>query len=225
MGKHGDNEKGGYKFRYKKVIVILFIFVLGIIIYTSIFNSDIGNINITGDFLRSEGNSNESSEVKANLSMDFLELDGVFDRVVFTSVSQVDVEMGKANFKTKNNSRIILENYDGEIILTPEKIIEIDGDADRIETEGGSYEDETDIVIEDLGYKSLKIESVYIKKFEKIVSGMVDVGGTYSDIKNKTLFIGKFNGNLNAGGLNNTIDFSGTAEKVKIGQGDFSWSF
>lgn len=212
---------GGINFKYSKVIFILFIIVLGIIIYTSFFNSNLTDINITGDFLNSETNPNESSEIKANLTIDSLELDGVFKEVVFTSASQINVKLGKSNFKTKNGSQIILENYDGEILFTPEKIIELDGDADKIETAGGSYADETDVVIENLEYEDLKIESVYIRKFEKPVSGIVDVEGTYSDVKDKVLLIKKFQGDVSAKGLNNTIDFSGIAEKVKIGEYGF----
>jgi len=213
-------------FKHSKAIFILFLIVLGIIIYTSVFNSNIGNINITGNFLKSETNPNESAEIRANISMESLELDGVFERVVFTSVSEVEVEIGKANFKTKNGSKMILEDYDGEIVFTSEKIVSLDGDADSIETEGGSYEEETDVSLENLEYNDLRVDGVYIKKFDKSVLGVIDVGGKGANLKREdNLLIKKFQGTVSSSGATNRINFEGIAEEVKIGEGDFSWSF
>lgn len=215
MSTKADKKIERNKFRYKGIIIILFILVLGIVIYTSFFNSDWTQIEITGDFLSSELNPNESVNINANLSMDSLELEGVFDKVIFTSVSQINVKIGKSNFKTKNNSKIILEDYEGEIVFDSKKIIKLDGDADRIETEGGSYEEETDISLENLKYKNLKIEDVYIRKFEQPVSGIVDVEGTYASLDNDNLLMKKFKGTISSKGLNNSVYFKGMAKGIE----------
>ena len=205
----------GINFKYSKAIFILFILVLGIILYTSVFNSDLSNISITGNFLKSNNNSEGDVDIEANLTIDSLELDGYFDKIVFASVSQSNLEVGKSNFKTKNDSQIILENYDGGITLNPEKIVKLDGDADRIETEGGSYEGETSVVIENLKYKNLKIKGVDIKKFDKPVSGIVDVEGTYGSLEDDNLLIKKFKGEVNSKGSNSSIFLEGTAKGVR----------
>lgn len=219
MTSKQDKKIERNRFRYKGIIIVLFILVLGIVVYTSFFNSDWTNVNLTGDFLNPGTNPNESSEIKANLSLKSLELDGVFDKVTFTSVSQVSAKIGKSPFTIKNDSKIILENYDGEIVFDSEKIIELDGDADRIETEGGSYEEETDINLEDLEYENLKIEGIYIRKFDKQVSGIIQKDESRIHFRKKeNLLIKRFQGIISSKGANNTIDFSGIAEKIKMGE-------
>ncbi|HKL24312.1 MAG TPA: hypothetical protein VJ912_03180 [Candidatus Nanoarchaeia archaeon] len=218
---------GGINFKYSKAIFILFILVVGIILYTSVFNSDIGNLKITGNFFKSNNNPNESSDIKANITIDSLELEGNFKKVMFTSSSENKVKIEKLN-PSINNSKIILENYDGKISLTSEKITSLEGDADKIliKDSGLSFSDkEHDVEIENFDYEDLEIEGIYIRKFDKIVSGIIDVQGVISEIKNNTLLIKKFKGDLNSKGLNGSMNFDGIAERVRMGEGDFSFSF
>lgn len=222
MGKR-HKEKEENRFKYKKIIIVMFFIVLGVVMYTSVFNSNIGDIQITGNFLNSGKNSSESVDINANLSIDSIKMSGLFERVVFTSVSKNKINIEKLSPEI-NNTGVVLEKFDGEIVLSSEKIISLDGDADEIliKDRGLSLSDkEYDVKLEDFRYKDLKIKEVYIRKFEKPASGIIKVGEQYSDIKEKDLLIKGFQGIVSSKGLNNTIDLSGVAEKVRIGEYGF----
>lgn len=232
MGRNKDNENGGYKFKYKKIIVVLFIIVLGVIIYTSFFNSNWSNIEITGDFLNSESNTSEPSEVnfKANLTSTNMKLDGVFEEVILTSLEENEISIEKSTLSLDNSSIIILKNYDGKIFFGPEEIKSLKGDADEIIFEGGriSYKKESDVELSDFGYKDLKIKDVYIKKFDKPVSGIIDVDGTYSSLEEDELSIKKFRGTVGSNGLNGSINLNGEVQGVSsknVKAGSLGWFF
>src|SRR6056297_3544588 len=110
-----DRKREENKFKYKGIIIFLFILVLGVTIYSSLFNTNFNEIKFTGKFLTSDVNSNDSMNFKANLSFDSLEIDGVFKEVSFTSLSKNELNIEKYKFNV-NNSKITLKNYDGKII-------------------------------------------------------------------------------------------------------------
>lgn len=219
MGKKSDNDQGGYKFKYKRIIVIMFIIVLGVILYSSVFNSNWSNIEITGDFLNSESNTSEISDIsiKANLSDVSLELDGVFKEVSFTSVGDNKIKIEKSSPSLDDSSKIVLKNYDGKIVLSSDKIVSLKGDADEILLDEGRvfYEEESDVELSNFDYKDLQIDDVYIKKFEKFVSGIINVDGTYSSLESNELLIRKFQGTVSSNGLNESINLIGEAQGVK----------
>lgn len=229
MGKvHSYNPEGRskkIKFTHFKAIFILFLVVLGVILYTSFFDEGFKIGSITGDFLDGS-EKNGSQNMNASLEMETFEVEGKFSSVVFRGSSGGSINIDKLN-PSVGDSEIILKEFDGEIIFNSSSIIELDGSSSEvfIKDSGLKFTEGHDVELENFKYDKVEVNDIYLRKFEKVVSGMVNVGGIYSDLDEKKLLLKYFSGDVYSEGEEKTVSLVGKVEEGEIGEGNFLSSF
>jgi len=218
------------KRRNRKILIFLgFSFILGIIIFSILYN----NGSITGNIIFS-GNPNNSIIISSELNPPNLSLKGNYSEIKIFFDSTTKVYLGEKSFLLEGpkENQIILENFFGKINLDEDGIL-LDGKVFRVDING--------IPIQEKNYQKIKIyinsnssyasiefkEDLFLKEINYVSSGILFIGKENQDkivlnediliisnyfgklkIDDDILFLDGFAGNIKIGGDNKKISIS-----------------
>ncbi|MEX0932961.1 MAG: hypothetical protein WDZ77_02580 [Candidatus Pacearchaeota archaeon] len=210
------------------VVVAAFVFLATFIYLTSFSNFDITGKIIGGEVvspvLGDEIKKGIEIEATFNTAPD-LSLEGVFEEFELSGSSNSYLQVGNQKFpldKVRNNF-IVLEGFDGKILLNGPEITDLSGRVSGIEINGISVvpSQESGSTKVSLGgsfvYESFEItEEIAIKEINYVTSGNInlDSGKQNFKVENDEILIRRFQGNLEANKGN--FQIKGIIDKLEI---------
>ena len=207
----------------KFLLVLAFLFVIGIIFFTSIYDG----FSITGKTVSSIS-TNNSVALSLESTIPEMKLDGEYERIRIVGNSDKPFYAGSQKILLNKPAlnELILENYSGKISFDAGNIFLIDGKVSNIILNGipisGKNNRDMNLHMDsEIFYNSLEFNNFYLKDFNYISSGAISFGNSGTDrirLNNEKLSILHFFGSLRI--ANNKMFLDGLAEKVEIKSDD-----
>ncbi len=204
----------------KKILIFLgFLFVMGIIIFTTLYS----NGSITGNVISSI-NSNNSIGFSSMSTIPDLDLDGEYSEIKILSKAKTTVYIGKKSFlldELKEN-RIILKEFSGKIELDEGGVL-FDGKVSDINLNNLPIQETKNRKIKiyidsKIPYNLIEFkEDLFLKEIDYVSSGILFIGDDNPDkitLNDDSLFISNYFGKLRIN--EDTLFLDGYAENVKI---------
>jgi hypothetical protein len=194
---HNSDKK-----KYIFYSVLVFVFIFGLLIYTAFFS----NFSFTGSVIKGDLTQNNSLNFYANLNTPSLELDGEFDEIVLSGQSSGFLYAGDQKFDLNEiqDSYIVLEGFDGDIVFDGDKISTLKGKIETILVNGVyvSSQDGKAMKVEqkdDFFYDSLEIsKGVSIKELSYVATGDVALenGKNSFNLQGDAIVMNNYRGSL-----------------------------
>ncbi len=205
---------------FKILTISIFILILGFLVLTSFYG-----FKFTGNVIRDFGSSKNSTiEIKADLTIPELELDGKFGEVKIKGGSKSNLFVGNQKFYLgdSQNNFITLKEFNGEILLDAGKILFFKGKATEVLVNGipitSNIGDTLKVNLgEDFRYSLLEIKNgVEIKELNYITTGTIRVNNDKNilRIQNEEIEMNNFNGDIVI--ENNKFRIEGKVSKLEI---------
>ncbi len=216
------NEKHNKKRDWRKIlVVIVFILVLGLLIYTSFFSGSFSKIPFTGQIVGSEEPDPENS-MKINAKLNLPEnpsFKGDFSKIELQVLNSSKISSRDSFFEISSGDSILLEGYEGEISFNENNIFVLDGNAERIIINGASISSrkgKQDVYSEKISYLALNISEVYIKTLDYGTTGIIDIEEGKNIIlpRDERVLIENFKGNMFSSRGDFMLD--GILEKIEV---------
>lgn len=231
--EYSEEESAFKKHKYKLMIFGIFVVILLLLFYTSFFRGGVTGSSITGSIV-DEGNLIEGVTISAELnSVPNLSLDGEFSSVIIRGGPGSFFYAGGEKFPLSNSQNsLILNNYNGEILLEENKISKLKGKASQVSVNNipvfpKSGETMKISLDADFEYYFLNFqEEIFIKEIDYTTSGKILLSPRSSTINldNDSLLIKKFTGKLEI--INGKLTLRGNVEQLGIsGEQDISVNY
>ncbi len=188
---------------FKILTITIFLLIMGFLILTAFYG-----FNFTGNAIKnwSSGNGNSSIELKADLTIPNLELEGKFGEIKIKGGSNSNLFVGNQKFYLGNsdNNLIILKEYVGKIFLDSNRILYFKGKSTEVSVNGIPITSEIGKTLsikldEDFKYSLLEIKNgVSIKELNYITSGTIRVSDDKNvfRIENEEIVMKNFQGDM-----------------------------
>ena len=221
------NEKKSSHHHLVLIIILIFIGILGFIIYTSFFNPDLAP-SFTGNIIKnsydkiSKNNLENLNEINANLNIpDLFEINTPIEKIKIKTNQLVNLSFGDEKIELKEKSSIIIDNFNGLLNLNSKKINSLNGKASKIFVEGipiaQASGSETKISFEQaLDYDYIELENFYLKSLNYIASGIIKIDNNKIVIRldKERIEITNFKGNLKIN--KNNFELNGLIENSNL---------
>lgn len=205
---------------FKMVTIAAFLLILGFLVVTSFYG-----FTFTGNAIKNLGVSKNSTiEIKADLTIPELELDGKFGEIKIKGGSKSNLYVGNQKFYLGNsqNNFITLKEFKGEILLDAGKILFFKGKATEVLVNGIPITSNIGDVLkvnlgEDFRYSLLEIRNgVSIKELNYITSGTIRVNNDKNilRVQNEEIEMSYFDGDIII--ENDKFRIEGTVSKLEI---------
>lgn len=165
---------------FKIVAITIFLLIMGFLILTAFYG-----FTFTGNIIKnlSSGGGNSTIELKADLTIPNLELEGKFGEVKIKGGSNSNLFVGNQKFYLGNsdNNFISLKDYNGKISLDSNRILYFKGKAVEVSVNGIPITSEVGGTLsvrldEDFKYSLLEVKGgVSIKELNYITSGTIRI--------------------------------------------------
>jgi hypothetical protein len=213
---HKKNKK---PFRTKTFVFLCFVFVLGLIVITSMY----GGGGITGNVVSSL-DKNNSVEIQTSLFFSEISLDGEYPEVIIFLDKGSFLDMGDKRIDFDNSqNRIVLNDFKGEVEINKRNIQKLEGKVSKITfnnipvnlQKGGKIKVS---LSPDTGYSFFEInKGVYLKEFSLITSGEIISGKDSLVLDSEKVFFRDYFGGLRI--EEGKLIFDGLVKNLEI-QGD-----
>ena len=201
------------------IVILIFIGILGFLIYTSFYNPELGKsvYSITGNVI---GFNNDKDSIKINAiltSPEKIRVNGKIEKIELKILG--DFIIGKENFDL-NEASVVIDEFDGWIISGKNNLT-ANGNAKKVFVEGipiNPITDKSDIkVIFDNDYNYLKLTNFYLDSFSYKTSGSVKLNNEKAiiNLEKENFKIENFRGNLEIAG--NRFELNGEISKSNLG--------
>ena len=205
---------------FKIITIVIFLLILGILVLTSFYG-----INFTGSVINDLiSNRNSSIEIRADLTIPELELDGKFGEIKIKGGSKSNLYVGDQKFYLgdSQNNFITLKDFDGKIILDAGKILFFKGKATEVSVNGIPITSNMGTTLkisldEDFRYSLWEIrKGVEIKELNYITTGTLRINNDKNILRdeNEEIEMNDFNGDIIIS--NDKFKLEGTLNKLKI---------
>jgi len=177
------NLKRGWTFGIKSFVFLMFVLVIGAILFTT-FYGDFSFKGITGGAIFNLGDASKYFDVSMELSIPELTLKDDYEKITLVGTSQSPLLIGGNYFSIQESNlvEIVFENFSGKIILDEESISYLEGKASRIVVNGIPTSDKNEkkikVSIESpISYNSIEFPGeVSLKNLDYISSGKISWG-------------------------------------------------
>ena len=217
-----ENQVKHYKEKKNRIwlyITLIFIGIFIFLIYTTFYNPDLP-ITLTGNIIKNNNiNPANSIEIEANLGVpENLLIDSKMSKLSFRITNPVDLYVGKQKIFLDDKTSVIIDNFDGKIIINSKNIKQLSGQGSKIfidglpidEISGSNFK----ITFEEsFGYSFLELNEFFISSMSYITSGVIGINNNkiIVRLKNEYSKINNFQGNLEIN--RNTLKLRGYADK------------
>lgn len=198
-------DEGSKHHHFWLFIFIIFLGILGFILYTSYYNNEfVGGITgkITDNIIKNNKTS-KNFKINAELSVpENIKINSIVKKFSVKINDPLDISIGNQNIHLNKDSSLIIDDFDGEFSIKSNKISELKGNTAQIFINGIPIKKKsgsTNIVIEkEFHYNYLELKEVYIKSLSYPTSGDLRINSGKITIKlnNENFNINNFNGNI-----------------------------
>ena len=221
IGKEVDQ----YSKHKKAIIFVIFLLVVSSLVYFAFFDGKITSMVIGSVGLNNEINLENSIKINANLIQpDNLVIKGKIDRIEM-KINQINdfFYVGKEKFDLGQLSEtyIIIFDYNGELSFDTENILKLKGKSSEVLINGvsatpASSGDMKVYFDEDIGYKYLKIDNMFLNPLSYTTSGSINLNDGKIDINidEEEVKLGKFRGDVEVDGREFKIN--GETERLEV---------
>ena len=198
------------------IVILIFIGILGFLIYTSFYNPELGKsvYSITGNVI---GFNNDKDSIKINAiltSPEKIRVNGKIKKIELKILGSFII--GKENFDL-NEASVVIDEFDGWIILGKNNLT-ANGNVKKVFVEGIPITGKSDIkVIFDNDYNYLKLTNFYLDSFNYMTSGSVRLNNEKAiiNLEKENFKIENFRGDLEIAG--NKFKLNGEFSKSNLG--------
>lgn len=198
------------------IVIIIFIGILGFLVYTSFYNQELGKSisSVTGNVI---GFDNDKNSIKINAiltSPEKIRINGKIEKIELKIIG--DFIIGKENFELDEAS-VIINEFNGQIILGKNNLT-ANGNAKKVFVEGIPITGKSDIkIILDNNYNYLKLTNFYLDSFSYKTSGSVKLNNEKAiiNLENENFKIENFRGSLEI--IGNRFKLNGEVSKSNLG--------
>lgn len=219
-----ENYKHNQQFHYnpkkrifgvKTLIVLTFLVVLGVIIFTSLY----GGINLTGHFTKAIDEESLIG-IKASLSDPSINLKGEYEEIIFLieKDSYLELDNQKIYFE-ESESKLVLRNFNGEIKIENERIMKLEGRTSEIVINNvpiSSQGRKSKVnLLSESKFKLFEIkENVYFRSHSFETSGSVSFNEDLINLKSEKLYLENYLGGIKISEGNLVLE--GGAQLIRI---------
>jgi hypothetical protein len=200
---HPDGHGGGHprhgKHHLFLTITVFFVAIMFFLIYTSFYDPDFGN-SITGNVI-SEGNFEGKIDLEANLLVPAeFSISGNIGKVELRKKGDNVFLVGNKKFELKDSS-IVLDDYEGNIMISNNIIKTLRGSAGKVFVEGIPISSDSKISVkfnDEITYGYLKLNDLNLNEFSLESSGNVKLnnGKAIVSLEDELFKVRGFSGNL-----------------------------
>jgi len=171
------------KHHFGLIITIVFLGILGLLIYTSFYNPELGK-TITGNVIKSSSknlNLENSAEFQAELTIpEQLTINSQINKISIKTSQPTSLFFGDKKIELGKKSSIIIDDFQGKININSNTLNNFNGKATKIFINGlpitQTSGSETKIEFqENLEYEYVKLDQLYIDSLSYITSGKLKI--------------------------------------------------
>lgn len=216
---YGESHKVKHKFHKKTLIFLAFLFVMSMIIITTLYN----NGSITGNIV-SPVNPNNSLIISSELTCPHLSFNVEGSEIKILSDSETTIYLGDKSLllNSSRENRIILRDFSGKVQLSEEGVL-LDGKVSDISLNYLPIKEKNDKKIKiysdsPIPYNLLEFKgSLFLKEINYISSGILFIGERKQDkitLNEDSLIISDYFGTLKI--KKDTLFLEGSITKIRI---------
>ncbi len=226
MHNREDNlyyKKRHHLFGKKSLIFFSFLFILGVIFFTTIYDG-----GLTGGVVKNL-NANNSFSVSSETNIPNVNLQGDYSEIVFEISANQNLILGgkKISFDKTSNS-LVLKDFSGEINFDQSSVKLLEGKVSEVHINDVPIKDEKNnkmkiSLTSGLRYDSINFGEIYLDELNFVGSGKINLGGdimkiNHDEVLIKNLF-GEFSikeNKLFFDGLIRSLSITGKDKKISI---------
>ncbi len=214
-----------YSKHKKAIIFVVFLLVVSSLTYFAFFEGKITSRVIDSIGFSSEINLENSINISANLIQpDDLIIKGKIDKIEMR-INKIDdffyVGREKFDLGQLSETYIVIFDYNGELSFDKENILKLKGKSSEVLINGisatpTSGDDMKIYFDEDIGYKFLKVDNIFLNPLSYTTSGSINLndGKINININEEEVRLGKFRGDVEVYGGEFKIE--GGTEKLEV---------
>ncbi len=204
-------------------LFLILIVIVGFLIYFIFPNNSSIKTNTTGKVITNSTQTKQAPSIIATLTPPKNLRVYQINKISFIADNPVslDIENKKFELKEDKTTSIIIDDFQGTLNFTPEKIIQLEGTATNIFINGNSFTKDQNSRLklsskQSFNHRYLKLSGVYLDSLSYKTSGNLKLGQNKIDInlENETIDIQEFQGDLEI--KPNLLKISGQAKQSKV---------
>lgn len=207
--------------KMKILLILLFFVIIGLLFYTAFYNTSF----LSGDIIKiSYKNTPSSIAINTKLNIPEFNLKQEIGKIEINLIgSKGELIFGDEAFSLSkmNQHYLVLENFKGNFFFNDDKILVLDGKANKVILDGFDVSSEIGRrrevkLTQQVSYSSLNLNNLFLDKLSYPCSGKIIFGAEKSVLNTenyKTLF-NDFNGSIKI--HNNEMNLNGNVESIKI---------